>query len=105
MIEEAKEPTSLIYSSDRDLGVFPNGVNIGTAARYIAEQLGYDQNQVVVAGNSGNDSCLSEQNFRGVIVANAHDDLKRYQHESSVYLSPRPVADGVRDGLKHWIER
>lgn len=94
---------SLIYSSQRDLDFLPEGVNKGTAAAFIARQLGFDHDQTVVAGNSGNDSKLFEHDNYGIIVANAHDELKAYADDARVYLSPHERAAGVRDGIEHWL--
>ncbi|MCA9221440.1 MAG: HAD-IIB family hydrolase [Pirellulaceae bacterium] len=94
---------SVIYSSDRDLDFLPEGVNKGTAAAFIARELGFDQDHVIVAGNSGNDAKLFEHDFYGIVVSNAHEQLKQYADLHRVYLSPHARADGVRDGLRHWI--
>ena len=94
---------SVIYSSDRDLDFLPEGVHKGTAAAFIAREMGVDRDHVIVAGNSGNDSKLFEHGFYGIVVSNAHEELKQYADQRRVYLSPHPRADGVRDGLRHWI--
>lgn len=96
---------SLIYSSSRDLDFLPEGVNKGTAAAFVARELGFDQDHTLVAGNSGNDSKLFEHDFRGIIVANAHEELKSYADDDRVYLSTKQRADGVRDGVEHWMKR
>lgn len=94
---------SLIYSSSRDLDFLPEGVNKGTAAAFIARALGFDQDHTLVAGNSGNDSKLFEHDFLGIVVSNAHEELKAYADDPRVYLSPHARADGVRDGVNHWM--
>ncbi|SRR6056297_1066819 len=96
---------SLIYSSSRDLDFLPEGVNKGTAAAFVARELGFDCDHTLVAGNSGNDSKLFEHDFRGIIVANAHQELKAYATDQRVYLSPHERADGVFDGVDHWMNR
>lgn len=95
--------TSLIYSSERDLDFLPRGANKGTAAAFVASQLGFAHDRVLVAGDSGNDTKMFEHDFRGIIVSNAHEELKRFADKPRVYLSPDARADGVRDGLTHWM--
>ncbi|WP_162006782.1 HAD family hydrolase [Roseimaritima sediminicola] len=95
---------SVVYSSSRDLDFLPEGVNKGTAAAFLARQFGFDGDHTMVAGNSGNDSKLFDHDFRGVIVANAHDELKAYAGDARVYLSSQERADGVRDGVAHWMK-
>lgn len=92
----------LIYSSKRDLDFVPRGVNKGSAARFLAEHLGYEDDRVFVAGNSGNDIELFRQGYRGVIVGNAHDDLKR-ESGPRVHLAQAGFAAGVREGLERWL--
>ena len=94
---------SLIYSSGRDLDFLPEGVNKGTAAAFIAREFGFDRDHTLVAGNSGNDSSLFEHDFLGIIVSNAHDELKAYATDKRVYLSPLKRADGVLDGVNYWM--
>ena len=94
---------NIIYSSNRDLDILPAAADKGSAAAFLAQSLGFDRNRVIVAGNSGNDARLFEQAFYGIIVSNAHEELKRYADQDRVYLSPHARADGVRDGLRHWM--
>jgi len=94
----------LVYSSQRDLDVLPEGVNKGTAAAFVAHELGYDREHVIVAGNSGNDAKLFEHDFYGIVVANAHDDLKQNATGPKIFLSRAGRADGVREGLRHWMQ-
>lgn len=94
---------SLIYSSSRDLDFLPEGVNKGTAAAFVARELGFDRDHTLVAGNSGNDSKLFEHDFLGIIVSNAHEELKAYAPDQRVYLSSYARADGVLDGVNHWM--
>lgn len=103
VLREGGIHSSVIYSSERDLDFLPEGVDKGSAATFLAQQLDFDTNRVLVAGNSGNDSRLFEHKFWGVIVANAHPELKRYRTDPRVYLSSMQRADGVRDGLEHWL--
>lgn len=104
-LHDAQIQADYVYSSNRDLDILPRGVDKGTAAAFLAKSLGYAKDHVLVAGNSGNDSKLFEHGFRGIIVANAHDELKQYSVGPRAYLSQYERADGVRDGVEHWSEK
>lgn len=92
----------IVYSSQRDLDVLPQGANKGTAAGFIADHLGYRREDVIVCGDSGNDLAMFEQPLvRGVVVANAHSELKALRSER-VYHAARSYAAGVLEGLQHW---
>lgn len=102
-LRDAGVEASYVYSSNRDLDFLPRGVDKGAAALFLSRQLGFDPDHVMVAGNSGNDSKLFEHQFHGIIVANAHDELQQLASDPANYLSPYSFADGVRDGVEHWL--
>ena len=95
-------PVDLVYSSNRDLDVLPRGVNKGSATAYLASQWSFAGMRVIVSGDSGNDLAMFENGFLGIVVSNAHRELKRLD-SSRVYQANRPHAAGVREGLCHWL--
>ena len=92
----------LVYSSNRDLDILPRGANKGTAARYLATQWSYADDHVIVCGDSGNDLAMFQQGFRGIVVGNAHPELKAL-NSAAVYQAEKPCAAGVLEGLAHWV--
>lgn len=96
-------PANVIYSSRRDLDVVPEGANKGAAAAHLAMQRGIVAEAVAAAGDSGNDLSLFQQGFRGIVVANAHEELKRLD-DPRVYHARQPYAAGVLEGLRYWME-
>jgi sucrose-6F-phosphate phosphohydrolase len=93
----------VVYSSSLHVDVLPRGINKGTAARQLADAWQIETDSVVVCGDTGNDLAMFQQGFRVVVVANALDELKRLAGER-VYLAKRPHADGVLEGLLHWLD-
>ncbi|HBO46456.1 MAG TPA: hypothetical protein DD670_21515, partial [Planctomycetaceae bacterium] len=75
----AGQRVNLIYSSSRDLDVLPEGVNKGTAAARLAREWQIQPWQVFVAGDTGNDAAMFAQGFRGIVVGNAREELRRIQ--------------------------
>ncbi|HSL97627.1 MAG TPA: HAD-IIB family hydrolase [Candidatus Deferrimicrobiaceae bacterium] len=92
----------LVYSGDLFLDVLPDGAGKGPAAMAVAGSLGTSPVDVLTFGDSGNDIGLFEGGFRGTVVANASPEL-RLAVDGSAYLSPYPFADGILDGIRHWI--
>lgn len=101
-LERVGVAADFIYSSQRDLDIVPRGVNKGSAAHFLASQWSIPPQRVFVAGDSGNDRSLFEAGFRGIVVANAHEELKRLD-SGSVYQASKPFAAGVLEGLQHWL--
>jgi len=94
----------LVYSSQRDLDVLPHGCNKGSAAEYVAHYLGFEPSDVIVCGDSANDIAMFGHSFRGVVVGNAHPELKALD-SPLVYQSTHEYAKGVLDGIKYWLDR
>ncbi len=103
-LREAGLRTTLVYSSDRDLDILPEGASKGAAAAFVAKRWGIPPARVIAAGDSGNDLSLYEQGFCGIIVANALPELQAIRRDS-VYRARRPYAAGVLEGLEHWLGR
>ena len=94
----------LVYSSQRDLDVLPRGCNKGSAAEYVAHYLGFDPLDVIVCGDSANDIAMFDCGFAGIVVGNAHPELKALDGPL-VYQSTNEYAKGVLEGIKYWSER
>jgi hydroxymethylpyrimidine pyrophosphatase-like HAD family hydrolase len=92
----------LVYSSNRDLDVLPPGVNKGSATAFLASHWSFAPNRVFVSGDTGNDLAMFRQGFRGIVVANAHCELKRL-NSPLVYQAKQPYAAGVLEGLSYWL--
>jgi sucrose-6F-phosphate phosphohydrolase len=103
LLTDAGQRVSIIYSSDRDLDVLPAGANKGTAAAYLVDHWGIAHEQVIVAGDTGNDAGMFRSGFRGIIVANALPELKRL-HGPNIYHATTAFADGVVEGVQHWLQ-
>lgn len=104
-LAEAGLKTNIIYSSQKDLDILPDGVNKGTATKFIADHMGFTHQDVITAGNSENDAALFEHGFHGIVVANAHWGLRERARDYHVYQSIEEHAAGVQDGLRYWLKR
>ncbi len=104
MLLEHSIRAELVYSSQRDLDVLPHGCNKGSAAEYVAHYLGFAPGDVIVCGDSANDIAMFDCGFAGVVVGNAHPELKSLDGPL-VYQSNHGYAKGVLEGIEYWSER
>jgi hydroxymethylpyrimidine pyrophosphatase-like HAD family hydrolase len=81
------------------IDVLPVTLGKGKAVQHLQEALALEWEQVVVAGDAGNDRSMFEVGFQGIVPANALDELKQIANQPWHYHSPFPAALGVRDGL------
>jgi sucrose-6F-phosphate phosphohydrolase len=92
----------VVYSSQRDLDILPQGVHKGSAVQFLADYWQLSPRQVIVCGDSGNDRSMFEQGFYGVVVGNAQLELRRLKGPC-VYHARRGFAAGVLQGLGYWL--
>lgn len=97
----------VIYSAGRFLDLLPEDSGKGEAVRYLADRLSIDPQNVVTAGDTGNDLDMMrpELGFRSIAVGNAAEELRTYE-APAVYHAAASYAAGIREGLVHygWLD-
>jgi len=93
----------VVYSSSRDLDVLPLHANKGNALGWLCEQLAIPAGQVIVAGDSGNDSSMFLiPGVRGIAPGNAEPELLDALMAADAYHAKGFCAAGVLEGLCHY---
>lgn len=94
---------TLVYSSARDLDVLPADTNKGFALKWLSDRLSIDTSDVVVAGDTGNDSSMFALNgVKGIVVENAQPELIEAVIHLPTFNATRVMAEGVIEGLAHF---
>ncbi len=66
----------IVYSSAKDLDVIPTGANKANAILWLSDRLGIGADEIVVAGDTGNDSAMfGIPEVRGIVPTNAEAEL------------------------------
>jgi hydroxymethylpyrimidine pyrophosphatase-like HAD family hydrolase len=89
----------ILPSSGRYIDVFPEFIGKGELVHFLQRELDVDPDRVVVAGDTGNDREMFELGFKGIVPANALEELKAAARGPMHYHSAWPFARGVLDGL------
>ncbi len=103
-LQQAGQKVRVVYSSARDLDILPAGIDKGAALTWLCQQLGIGLDEVVVAGDTGNDSSMfALDGVRGIVVGNALPELRTLAlAQTNIHLASQPMADGVIEGFRHW---
>lgn len=102
-LAEAGLQVNVVYSSLRDLDVLPSRANKGHALTWLCEHLKIPLEQVVVAGDTGNDSSMFLlPGVKGIVVENAQPELFEAVVKIPVFVARKVHADGVLEGLQHF---
>ncbi|NDU86553.1 MAG: glucosylglycerol-phosphate synthase [Ferrovum sp.] len=92
----------LLFSAQRYLDILPKGIGKGSTLRRLCEQLGFDPETVVAAGDSLNDLSMFTTGFRGVVVGNAElalvEAVRQLEH---IHLAVGDGCAGILEGLTH----
>jgi HAD superfamily hydrolase (TIGR01484 family) len=98
------------YSGRMLLDVLPRNVAKHVALGHLREQHGHALDEIVYAGDSGNDFDALLSGHPAIVVANAPEVLKEQIRQEAraagtldrVYFAERPFAGGVIEGLRHF---
>jgi len=108
-------PYSLICSTDPFenvglLDLLPKRVSKAYALEWWTNFTNHDREQVIFAGDSGNDTAALTAGYRSIVVGNARESVKtevQTAHEMQgtldrLYLAKNPATSGVLEGCRHF---
>ena len=94
---------NIVYSSSRDLDILPEYANKGNALRWLIEGLDIRPEEVIVGGDTGNDSSMFLiPGVKGIVVENAQPELYAATVQVPTYIAKQKIADGILEGLQYY---
>jgi sucrose-6F-phosphate phosphohydrolase len=94
---------NVVYSGEQYLDILPKWANKGNALQWLLRKLDIDTSNTLVAGDSGNDSAMFDmENVKGIVVANAHEELYKFTKYRQIYHSEGNYGDGIIEGLVYY---
>jgi sucrose-phosphate synthase len=94
-------PCTLVFSHGTLLDVLPERASKSQAIRFISETLGIAPENIVTAGDSGNDRDMLTA-FKGIVVSNHAPELDELRNHPEVFFASGQNAAGVSEGLRHY---
>lgn len=101
-LAEAKLLCQVIFSHGQFLDILPYRASKGKAIKYLQYKWGISPQNVMVAGDSGNDEDMLRGRCCGLVVGNHSPELEGLKGKPSIYFSPKNYAAGIIDGLNHY---
>lgn len=93
---------NIIYSHQAYLDVLPVRASKGMAIRYIALKWGLSPDDILVAGDSGNDSEMLCGSSYAVVVGNHSLELEKLRDSYRVYFADGNYACGILEALDYY---
>lgn len=100
-MQEVGLKAQIIYSSDQFLDFLPLLSGKAEAVRYVKDRFSLRAENIVVCGDTGNDLDMFKAGFKGIIVGNAHTELKSFEGDNA-YHAVKQYALGLIEGLRHF---
>ncbi len=101
-LQKNKMKCNVIYSHDQFLDILPYRASKGRAIRYLAYRWNIPFENILVAGDSGNDIEMLEGDLLGVVVANYSKELEELKGKRRIYFSSKKFAAGILDGINYY---
>jgi len=93
---------NLVYSHHKHLDLLPIRASKGFALRYFADKWDIALDNVLVAGDSGNDVDMLRGRPLAVVVGNHQPELKSLARLERVYFADGHCARGILEGMDHY---
>ena len=97
-----KIKADVIFSHEQYLDVLPYRASKGKAIRYLAYRWNIPFENILVAGDSGNDTEMLKGELLGVVVANYSKELEMLRGQKRIYFAKRKYAAGIIDGIEYY---
>jgi sucrose-6F-phosphate phosphohydrolase len=95
----------VIQSHGQYLDIMPKGVNKGTTLVQLMQLIDYPADNVLVAGDTMNDSSLYDPGYKGVVVGGAELELLQYTADKAHVLQASIAgAGGIMEAMQHFSE-
>ncbi len=93
---------NIIFSHGQFLDILPYRASKGKAIRYLSYRWNIPYENILVAGDSGNDEEMLKGELLGVVVANYSKELEGLRGSKRIYFAGRKYAGGIIDGINHY---
>ena len=102
MLRENGVRAKIILSLGMFLDIIPSRAGAGLAIRHMAYKWGFPLENILVAGDSGNDEAMLSGNTLGVVVGNYSRELERLRKYPRVYFADSHHAAGIIEGIDYY---
>lgn len=93
---------NIIFSHDKFMDILPLRASKGRALRYLSYKWGIPLEEMLVAGDSGNDEEMLEGRTLAVVVGNYSPELENLKGHHQIYFANSTYAHGVLEGIEHY---
>jgi sucrose-phosphate synthase len=101
-LDDRKLRVKILLTENKYLDVLPFRASKGNAVRYLSYKWKIPLENIITAGNSGNDKDMLTGKTRGIVVANYSPELEELKNNRSIYFAKTPLSQGVLEGILYY---
>ncbi|MFC1561518.1 HAD-IIB family hydrolase [candidate division KSB1 bacterium] len=94
--------TNIVLSHGTLLDILPIRASKGLAVRFLSMKWGIEMEDILVAGDSGNDEDMLTGMTKGIVVGNYSDEIEYLRNEYNIYFAEAEYAHGILEGLHYY---
>ncbi len=102
IMRENKIRAKVISSLGMYLDIIPSRAGSGLSIRHMAYKWGFPLENILIAGDSGNDEEMLSGNTLGVVVGNYSPELEKLKKYPRVYFAQAHHAGGIIEGIEYY---
>jgi sucrose-phosphate synthase len=102
ILREAGLRANVIFSLGMFLDVVPVRAGSGMSVRHLLYKWGFAPENVLVAGDSGNDEEMLKGRTLGVVVGNYSPELEKLRKWPRIYFAQATHARGILEGIEYY---
>lgn len=102
-LDDQKLRAKILLTENHYLDILPFRASKGSAVRYLSYKWKIPIDQIITAGNSGNDIDMLKGRTKGIVVANHSPEMEELKKNKSIYFSKASLSHGVLEGILHHI--
>jgi sucrose-phosphate synthase len=99
-LDDRKLRAKILLTENHYLDFLPFRASKGSAVRYLSYKWKMPLENIITAGNSGNDKDMLKGKANGIVVANYSAELEELKKSKSIYFAKFPLAKGVLEGIQ-----
>lgn len=101
-LNEHNQRVKLIISKNKDMDILPERSGKGKAIEFLIEKFSIPIDQLIVAGDSGNDEDMLTIGANAIVVGNHSEELRKLKRNEKIYFAKAEYAAGISEGLEHF---
>ncbi len=102
-LDDHKLRAKILLTENHYLDILPFRASKGSAVRYLSYKWKIPLDQIITAGNSGNDIDMLKGKTKGIVVANHSPEMEELKKNKLIYFSKEALSTGVLEGIHYHV--